>query len=71
MRATSETRVIHANQGEASFLEVFSCLLQDEMDFRHSRLIWGTGGTGDVHEITTCLCNISIACRPVFYAKLE
>ena len=39
MRATLETRVIQANQGEDSFLEVFSCLLQDEMDFRLSRLI--------------------------------
>jgi len=39
MRATLETRAIQANQGESSFLEVFSCLLQDEMDARRSRLI--------------------------------
>ncbi len=39
MRATLETRVIQANQGESSFLEVFSCLLQDELDHRRSRLI--------------------------------
>ena len=39
MRATLETRVIQANQGEFSFLEVFSCLLQDELDHRRSRLI--------------------------------
>jgi len=39
MRATLETRAIQANQGESSFLEVFSLLIQDEMDSRHSRLI--------------------------------
>ncbi|MBE9573064.1 MAG: ATP-binding protein [Proteobacteria bacterium] len=39
MRATLETRAIQANQGGSSFLEVFSCLLQDEIDSRRSRLI--------------------------------
>ncbi len=39
MRATLETRAIQANQGGASFLEVFSCLLQDELDHRSSRLM--------------------------------
>jgi len=35
--ATLETRLIQANQG-TSFPEVFSCLVQDEMDWRNSRL---------------------------------
>ena len=39
IRATLETRVIQANQGESSFLDVFSCLLQDEIDHRRSSLI--------------------------------
>ncbi len=39
MRATLETRALQANQGEASFLEVFSSLLQDEIDHRHSCLM--------------------------------
>jgi DNA replication protein DnaC len=38
MSATLETRLIQANQG-ASFAEVFACLVQDEMDWRNSRLI--------------------------------
>lgn len=38
MSATLETRLVQANQG-ASFAEVFACLLQDELDCRHSRLI--------------------------------
>jgi len=37
MNATLETRVVQANQG-ASFAEVFACLVQDEMDWRKSRL---------------------------------
>ncbi len=39
MRATLETRAIQANQGEASFLEIFSYLVQDEIDSRRTRLI--------------------------------
>jgi DNA replication protein DnaC len=37
MNATLETRLIQANQG-ASFVEVFACLVQDELDCRNSRL---------------------------------
>ena len=37
MNATLETRLIQANQG-ASFAEVFACLVQDEVDYRSSRL---------------------------------
>jgi len=37
MIATLETRIIQANQG-ASFTEVFACLIQDESDYRKSRL---------------------------------
>jgi DNA replication protein DnaC len=37
MNATLETRLIQANQG-TSFPEVFTCLVQDEMDWRNSRL---------------------------------
>ncbi len=37
MSATLETRLVQANQG-ASFVEVFACLVQDEMDWRNSRL---------------------------------
>jgi DNA replication protein DnaC len=38
MNATLETRLVQANQG-AAFVEVFACLLQDELDGRQSRLI--------------------------------
>ena len=38
MNTTLQTRLIQANQG-ASFLEVFSCLVQDELDCRNSRLM--------------------------------
>jgi len=38
MIATLNTRIIQANQG-ASFTEVFACLVQDELDYRKSRLI--------------------------------
>jgi len=38
MNSTLETRIIQANQG-ASFAEVFASLVQDEIDFRQSRLI--------------------------------
>jgi DNA replication protein DnaC len=37
MSATLESRLIQANQG-ASFVEVFACLVQDELDARSSRL---------------------------------
>lgn len=37
MNATLETRLVQANQG-ASFVEVFACLVQDEQDYRSSRL---------------------------------
>jgi len=38
MNSTLQTRLAQANQGD-SFSEVFSCLLQDELDSRNSRLI--------------------------------
>jgi DNA replication protein DnaC len=38
MNATLQTRLIQSNQG-ASFVEVFACLVQDELDYRNSRLI--------------------------------
>ena len=38
MNATLQTRLTQANQG-ACFMEVFSCLVQDELDYRNSRLI--------------------------------
>lgn len=38
MSTTIETRLIQANQGD-SFIEVFACLVQDELDCRHSRFI--------------------------------
>jgi len=37
MKATLEPRLIQANQG-ASFIEMFACLVQDELDWRNSRL---------------------------------
>ena len=39
MKLTLETRALQATQGGAPFLEVFSCLLQDELDHRRSRLV--------------------------------
>jgi DNA replication protein DnaC len=36
---TLQARLLQANQGEVSFLEIFSWLLQDELDHRHSRLL--------------------------------
>lgn len=39
MSTTLETRALQANQGESSFLDAFSCLLQDEIDYRHSCLL--------------------------------
>lgn len=39
IRATLETRALQAVQGDLSFLDAFSLLLQDEMDRRKSRLI--------------------------------
>lgn len=38
MSATLETRLVQSNQGTA-FAEVFACLVQDEMDWRNSRLV--------------------------------
>ncbi len=37
MITTLDTRIIQANQG-AAFVEVFACLVQDELDYRKSRL---------------------------------
>ena len=37
INATLETRLIQANQG-ASFAEVFACMVQDELDWRNSRI---------------------------------
>lgn len=39
IRATLETRSLQATQGDLSFLDAFSLLLQDEMDRRKSRLM--------------------------------
>ena len=39
IRSTLETRIMQANQGGSTFLDVISCLIQDEMDHRRSRLI--------------------------------
>lgn len=36
MNTTLEPRLVQANQG-ASFIEVFACLVQDELDYRSSR----------------------------------
>jgi DNA replication protein DnaC len=38
MNSTLSTRITQANQGDC-FVGVFACLLQDELDSRHSRLI--------------------------------
>ena len=38
MNTTLQTRLVQANQG-ASFIEVFACLVQDELDCRNSRFI--------------------------------
>lgn len=39
IRDTLETRALQANQGDISFMDAFSMLLQDEMDRRRSRQI--------------------------------
>ncbi len=39
MKETLETRALQANQGEESFIEIFAYLVQDEIDYRRSRLI--------------------------------
>jgi DNA replication protein DnaC len=39
IRETLQARVLQANQGGVSFLEIFSWLLQDELDCRLSRLL--------------------------------
>lgn len=36
--ATLESRTIQASQGDSTFLDMFSCLIQDELDFRQTRL---------------------------------
>lgn len=38
MRATLETRALQVNQGDATFIEGFAMLLQDEMDRRRTRM---------------------------------
>lgn len=38
MRATLETRALQVTQGDASFIDGFAMLLQDEMDRRRSRM---------------------------------
>ncbi len=38
MLVTLEARSMQANQGEQSFLDIVACLIQDELDLRHSRL---------------------------------
>ena len=38
MNSTLSTRITQANQGDC-FVEVFACLVADELDSRHSRLI--------------------------------
>ena len=38
MNSTLQTRLTQSNQGD-SFAEVFACLVQDELDYRNSRLI--------------------------------
>lgn len=38
MNTTLQTRILQANQG-TSFVEVFACLVQDELDCRNSRLL--------------------------------
>lgn len=39
IRATLETRALQASQGDLSFMDAFSLLLQDEIDRRKSRMI--------------------------------
>ncbi|MBI1910363.1 MAG: transposase, partial [Deltaproteobacteria bacterium] len=39
IRGTLETRALQATQGDLSFLDAFSMLLQDELDRRKSKLI--------------------------------
>jgi DNA replication protein DnaC len=39
IRATLETRALQASQGDLSFMDAFSLLLQDELDRRKSRMI--------------------------------
>ncbi len=52
MSATLDTRVIQANQG-ASFAEVFACLVQDEMDWRNSRLVETRFKASGLHDRPT------------------
>lgn len=53
IRATLETRVLQASQGDVSFLDAFSMLLQDEMDRRRSRLIERRLKQSGLNEKTT------------------
>jgi DNA replication protein DnaC len=39
MKATIEARGLQGNEGGMTFIEVFGCLLQDELDHKHSRLV--------------------------------
>ena len=39
MKETLETRALQANQGDEPFVEIFAYLVQDEIDYRRSRLI--------------------------------
>lgn len=39
MRATLETRALQVASHDLDFIEAFSCLVQDELDRRHSRLL--------------------------------
>ncbi len=39
MSTTLESRTLQANQGDSTLLDMFSCLIQDEIDFRHTNLI--------------------------------
>ena len=39
MKETLETRILQANQADEPFMEIFAHLVQDEIDYRRSRLI--------------------------------
>ena len=39
MKETLETRALQANQGDEPFMEIFAYLVQDEIDYRRSRLV--------------------------------
>ena len=52
MNATLQTRLLQANQG-AAFIEVFACLMQDELDCRNSRLLETRFKTSGLNERPT------------------